>query len=154
MRIFARRLMLLGAFPFGRARDVGRLGHLSQGSGIGDPQRRSRSPSSTRFQSQQQQLTASIGELQTERGKEAALRQRYNVGNAGGVNGHHCGASQARDDHRDHDAISSVAAAYVFVVVGQVVSFFYSDARARLVQWQNECFPSIRRGSESLTAHQ
>ncbi len=32
---------------------------------------------------QQDQLTASISALETERGKEAALRQQYNVGNAG-----------------------------------------------------------------------
>ena len=82
VRIFARRLMLLGLF----------LLVVLAMSGVWGVYRKDQESAILKeeavaqlnaLSSQQDQLAASIGELQTERGKEAALRQQYNVGNAG-----------------------------------------------------------------------
>jgi len=82
MRVFTRRLMLAGLC----------LLVVFAASGAWGIYRKSRDSAILRdeaisqlddLQEQQAQLTASIGTLQTARGREAALRQQYNMGHAG-----------------------------------------------------------------------
>jgi cell division protein FtsB len=82
VRIFMRRLMLAGLF----------LLVVVAASGVWGIYRKDQESIVLRQQAQAQladlstqegQLDASIAELQTERGKEAALRQQYSVGDPG-----------------------------------------------------------------------
>jgi cell division protein FtsB len=82
VRIFMRRLMLAGLF----------LLVILAGSGVWGIYRKDQESIVLRqeaqsqlasLQSQETSLNASIAELQTERGKEAALRDEYSVGDPG-----------------------------------------------------------------------
>lgn len=82
VRIFMRRLMLTGLFVLVivAASGVWGIYRKDQESAVLKDQALAQLAA---LSAQQDQLNASIAELETSRGKEAALRQQYNVGNPG-----------------------------------------------------------------------
>ncbi len=82
VRIFGRRLMLLGLFFLVVVALSGVWGIYRKERESAVLKQEALAQLAT-LSAQQDQLTASIADLETERGKEAALRQEYNVGNAG-----------------------------------------------------------------------
>jgi cell division protein FtsB len=82
VRIFMRRLALLGLFilVIVAASGVWSIYRKDQESIVLKEQAQAQLAD---LSTQQAQLNASIAELQTERGKEAALRQQYSVGDPG-----------------------------------------------------------------------
>ncbi|HUO56321.1 MAG TPA: hypothetical protein VMU27_02720, partial [Candidatus Paceibacterota bacterium] len=81
-RLFLRRLMLIGVFAL----------VVAGAFGVWDTYQKERASATLKqealaqlkdLSNEQSQLTASIGELETERGKEAALREQYSMADPG-----------------------------------------------------------------------